>query len=403
MTKDCISPKETPLPLAGVRVLDLTRLVAGNMMTLQFADLGADVIKVEQPGRGDPLRAWKHGGSDLWWREYGRNKRSIALDFSQEDERAVLLALIDRADILCENFVPGSLDKWGLSHAALLERHPRLVIVSITGWGQTGPYASRPGFGTLVEAMSGLAAMTGFPDGPPTLPPVPIADMIAGLYAAFAAMAALRHRDRAGEGQVVDISLLEPIVSVLGPVAAAYRLTGRVPARHGNRSPNNAPRNTYMTQDGHWVVISVSTPVMAQKFFRVFGLGHILDDARFASHEARVENGDAIDAIVADKLASFTLAELMHIFTTEGLAGAPVYDIAQLLADPHVIGRGVLENVQDPQLGDYPMHAVIPRFSLTPGRIRHVGPRLNQDRADILAEIAAETALSHPTNIKRRA
>ncbi|WP_413730078.1 CoA transferase [Sodalis sp. RH22] len=195
----------------------------------------------------------------------------------------------------------------------------------------------------------------------------------------------------------------EPIVSVLGPVAAAYRLTGHVPERRGNRSPNNAPRNIYLTRDDRWVVISVSTPVMAEKFFRIFGLGHLLEDDRFASHEARVENGDAIDAIVADKLVSFTLAELMGTFETEGIAGAPVYDIAQLLTDPHVTGRGVMESVEDPELGTYPMHAVVPRFSRTPGRIRRIGPRADQDRDDILGEIAAETALSQSTKIERRA
>lgn len=374
-------------PLESVRVLDMTRLVAGNMMTMQFGDLGADVIKIEQPGRGDPLRAWRHDGLDLWWREYGRNKRSIALDFSDPEQRRVLLALIDRADVLCENFIPGGLAKWDLSHQALLARNPRLVIVSITGWGQTGPYAGRPGFGTLVEAMSGLASMTGFPDKPPTMPPIPIADMIAGLYAAFAAMAALRHRDLTGQGQVVDISLLEPIFSVLGPVAAAYALTGKVPRRRGNRSPNNAPRNTYLTHDGKWVVISVSTPTMAEKFLRVFDLGELLADPRFVTHEARVENGDAIDQIVADKLATFTLAELMTIFETEGLAGAPVYDVAQLLADAHVQERGVVEPVNDPDIGTYPMHAVVPRLSATPGRIHSVGPHLDQHADEIRAEL----------------
>lgn len=375
------------MPLNGIRVLDLTRLVAGNMMSLQFADLGADVIKVERPGIGDPLRAWRGGGLDLWWREYGRNKRSIALDFHDAGHRVALDALIDRADILCENFIPGELAKWDLAHEALLARNPGLVIVSISGWGQTGPYARRPGFGTLVEAMSGFAAMTGFPDRPPTLPPIPIADMVAGLYSAFAALAALRHRDATGQGQVIDVSLLEPLFSTLGPIAAAYTLTQKVPSRRGNRSPNNAPRNSYLTRDGKWVVISVSTPAMAEKFLRVFGLGALLQDPRFATHEARVENGDTIDAIVANKLNEYTLAELMTLFEREGLAGAPIYDIAQLLDDPHVMARGVVEQVLDPDIGAYPMHAVVPRFSATPGRIRSVGPRIGQHTAEILAEL----------------
>ena len=380
------------LPLQGIRVVDLSRLVAGNMTTLQFADFGADVIKVEQPGKGDPLRAWKSGGADLWWREYGRNKRSLELDLSDSNGRTTLLRLLERADLLVENFIPGSLSKWSLSHDAFLARNPRLVILSISGWGQTGPYRSRPGFGTLVEAMSGLADMTGFPDGPPTMPPIPIADMIAGLYGAFAAMVALRYRDLSGRGQVVDLSLLEPIFSVLGPIAATHHLTGRIPERRGNRSPNNAPRNTYKTRDGRWIVISVSTPRMAEKFFHMMNLGHLLEDSRFSTHESRVINGDAIDAIVAETIERFDAETLIQMFEEAGVAGAPVLDVAQLLEDPHVVARGLVEDIEDPELGRYPMHSVIPRFSVTPGVIRHPGPPLGAHSQEVLSEIEGAAA-----------
>lgn len=377
---------QTPaqLPLEGIRVLDLSRLVAGNMATLQLADFGADVIKVEQPGKGDPLRAWRSGGMDLWWREYSRNKRSITLNLQVPEGREVLERLLESADVLVENFIPGALAKWNLSHEGFLGRHPRLVILSISAWGQDGPYRNRPGFGTLVEAMSGLAAMTGFADRPPTLPPIPIADMISGLYGALAAMVALRHRDRTGQGQVVDLSLLEPIFSILGPVAAVHKLTGKVAQRNGNRSPNNAPRNTYRTKDGKWLALSASTPAMAEKLFRLIGLKHLLEDERFRNNEARVKNGDETDAIVAQALGQLDLKELLERFNAGGVAGAPVYDVAELLEDPHAVARGLVEQVDDDKLGTYPMHAPLPRLSVTPGRIRHVGPALGEHTNEVL-------------------
>jgi len=378
---------DTPalLPLDGIRVLDLSRLVAGNMATLQLADFGADVIKVEQPGRGDPLRAWRNGGMDLWWREYSRNKRSITLNLGDSTGRELLDRLLKSADVLVENFIPGSLSKWGMSHDGLLKSHPGLVILSISAWGQSGPYRHRPGFGTLVEAMSGLAAMTGFPDKPPTLPPIPIADMISGLYGALSVLVALRHRDHTGQGQVIDLSLLEPIFSILGPVAAVHRLTGKVAGRNGNRSPNSAPRNTYKTKDDKWIALSASTPVMAEKLFRLIGLEPLLGDEKFRTNEARVRNGDETDAFVAEALSKFELVDLLRLFDESGVAGAPVYDVAELLEDPHAIARGLVEPVKDSHIGDYPMHAPLPRLSVTPGRIRTVGPALGEHTSEVLS------------------
>lgn len=373
--------------LSGVRVLDLSRLVAGNMATLQLADFGADVIKVEQPGVGDPLRQWRKGEFDLWWREYGRNKRSLALNIKSKRGRALLLDLVKRADILVENFVPGKLADFDLSHQRLLDENPRLVILSITAWGQDGPYRHRPGFGTLVEAMSGFASMLGFPDRPPTLPPIPVADMITGIYGAFASLVALRHRDATGEGQVIDLALLEAVYSILGPIAAEYEKTGRYPKRNGNRSPNSAPRNSYKSADGKWLALSASTPRMAEKLFELIGLSHLLKDERFATNEARVRNGDETDRVVAEALEKFTLAELMERFDKSAVAGAPIYELPDFVSDLHVKARGILVDVEDPGIGTYKMHAPLPRMSVTPGRIHASGPRLGQHSAAVLSEL----------------
>ncbi len=372
--------------LSGVKVLDLSRLVAGNMATLQLADFGADVIKVEEPKVGDPLRQWSKNNIDLWWREYGRNKRSLALNIKEPRGRELLLSLVRRSDILVENFVPGKLDELQLAHGCLLGENPRLVILSISAWGQDGPYRDRPGFGTLVEAASGFASMMGFADRPPSLPPIPIADMISGLYGAFASLAALRHRDATGEGQVIDLSLLEAMHSVLGPVAAEYEETGLYPKRNGNRSASSAPRNTYKTADGQWIAVSASTPRMAEKLFRFIGLGDLLTDERFATNEARVRHGDETDAIVAEALGRFTMGELMARFGKAGVAGAPVYEIPDFVTDPHVKARRIIVEFDDPVSGAYPMHAPVPRMSATPGRIRTAAPQLGQHSAAILQD-----------------
>jgi crotonobetainyl-CoA:carnitine CoA-transferase CaiB-like acyl-CoA transferase len=371
--------------LSGIRVLDLSRLVAGNMATLQLADFGADVIKVEQPKVGDPLRQWRKNNLDLWWREYGRNKKSLALNIKTQRGQELLLSLVRQADILVENFVPGKLNELGLPHSRFLDENSGLVILSISAWGQDGPYRNRPGFGTLVEATSGFASMLGFADRPPTLPPIPIADMITGVYGAFAVLTALRHRDATGQGQIIDLSLLEAIYSVLGPVAAEYERTGRYPKRNGNRSPNSSPRNTYLTADEKWIALSASTPKMAEKLFRLIGLEDLLKDERFATNEARVRNGDETDQIVADALRKFTLDELMRRFDEAGVAGAPVNEVPDFVADPHVEARGILSEFDDPELGSYRMHAPLPRMSATPGRIRAQGPGLGEHSAAILA------------------
>src|SRR5258708_2339084 len=270
-------------PLDGIRVLDLSRLVAGNMLSLQLADFGADVIKVEPPS-GDPLRDWRDGGHELHWKTYARNKRSIVLNFRHADAKAALLRLTATADVFIENFRPGTLEEMDLGPTVLLKANPDLIVVRVSGFGQTGPYASLPGFGTLVEAMSGFAARTGFPDREPVLPPLALADMIAGLYGAFATVTALRARDGgAARGQVIDLSLLESIFSVLGPEAAIYAETGSVKERLGSASNTSSPRNVYRCADGHYVALSGSTQAMAKRLSETIGHPDMITDPPFST------------------------------------------------------------------------------------------------------------------------
>src|SRR6516162_3933352 len=277
-------------PLAGMRVLDLSRLVAGNMLSLQLADFGADVIKVEPPG-GDPLRHWHDGGEELHWKNYARNKRSIVLDLRKHAAKDALLRLAQSADVFLENYRPGTLEEMKLDPDVLLACNADLIVVRISGFGQTGPYAPLPGFGTLVEAMSGFAARTGFPDREPVLPPFALADMMAGLYGAFATMTALRARDGGKvRGQVIDLSLLEAIFSALGPEASIYQHTGNIKKRAGSSSNTSSPRNVYRCRDGGYVAMSASTETMARRVFRMIGRPEMIDDPRFCSNSARVEH-----------------------------------------------------------------------------------------------------------------
>ncbi|HEY4254659.1 MAG TPA: CoA transferase, partial [Roseomonas sp.] len=289
-----------PGPLDGVRVLDLSRLVCGNMLTMLLGDFGADVWKVEEPGPGDPLRAWRGGGVSAHWKVYGRNKRSVAIDLRAPEGRAVLERLAARADILVEGFRPGTLEKWGLAPERLLERQPKLVILRISGFGQTGDYRMRAGYGSLVEGMSGLASRTGFPDRPPLLPSFPMADMVAGMMGAFAAVTALRAAEGSGRGQVVDLALLEPMVAMFGADSVIQALTGELRQRSGSRGGSAAPRNTYRAGDDGWLTISAPMQSMTEKLFDAIGRPELKTDPRFVTNSARLANVEALDAIIGD-------------------------------------------------------------------------------------------------------
>src|SRR6195256_4477913 len=340
-----------PAPLDGIRAVDLSRLVAGNMVSLQLADQGAEVIKIEDPKVGDPLRAWRVKGVSLHWKVYARNKKSLAINLRPQAGRDTLLDLLATSQVLIENYRPGTLEAMGLGPDVLHARNPGLIIVLITGFGQDGPYRDRPGFGTLVEAMSGFAAKNGFGDRPPVLPPLALADMVSGLYGAYAVMVALRVVERGGRGQVIDLPLLEPMISVLGPGAAAYRVSGEKPLRTGSRSLTTSPRNVYGTSDGRFIAISASIQAMAERVFRAIGKPEMIDDPRFRTNTDRVRKIDACDAAVADFISARTLAENMAIFEAAQVTANAVYEIDQLIDDPHVHGRGVLVEAPEEEAG----------------------------------------------------
>jgi crotonobetainyl-CoA:carnitine CoA-transferase CaiB-like acyl-CoA transferase len=381
-----------PAPLDGLRVVDLSRLVAGNMVSLQLADQGAEVIKIEDPKVGDPLRAWRTKGLSLHWKVYARNKKSLAINLRPQAGRDLLADLIATADVLIENYRPGTLEEMGLGPDMLHARNPKLIVVRITGFGQDGPYRDRPGFGTLVEAMSGFAAKNGFGDRPPVLPPLAMADMISGLYGAYAIMVALRVVERGGRGQVIDLPLLEPMVSVLGPEAAMYRVSGEKPKRTGSRSLTTSPRNVYETSDGRFIAISASIQQMAERVFRAIGKPEMIDDPRFRTNTDRVRNIDACDGAVAEFIRSRTLADNMAIFEAAEVTAIPVYEIDQLVADPHVQERGVIVEAPDDEAGSLLMHNIIPRLSETPGRLRSAAPALGQHTRSILQSIGCDPA-----------
>jgi crotonobetainyl-CoA:carnitine CoA-transferase CaiB-like acyl-CoA transferase len=377
-------------PLEGVRILDLSRMVAGGLAGMLFADFGADVVKVEQPGTGDPLRQWTTNGIPLWWKVYGRNKRLVTLNLQHPDGRALLLRLLPRFDVMLESFVPGSLEKWDLGWPVLQAANPKLVLVRISGWGQTGPASRRPGLGTLVEAATGLAAMSGPPDEP-MLPPFPAADMTAGLYAVTAALMALHHRTaHAADGQVIDVSLFESLFSVLGPLAAEYAVAETVRARTGNRSANSAPRGCYRTSDGEWIAVSGSTPKMAERILESYGLEELLTDPRFATNEARVRSAAELDAAVARAIGARTLQENIAIANANQLTAHAVQTIREIEAEPHWQARRLLVEAPDGQ-ATVRMHDIVPRLSDTPGEIAAAG----RDRgADNEAVFVGELGLS---------
>ena len=383
-------PADRSGPLAGLRVLDCSTILAGPLACQILGDFGADVIKIEHPDRPDGMRGHGHAldGQGLWWKEIARNKRTIGLNLSSPEGAEVLLTLVGSSDVLVENFRPGTLERWGLSWDALREANPGLILLRVTGFGQNGPYASRPAFGTLVEAMSGFAFMTGHPDGPPTLPAFGLADSIAGMAGASAVVMALYHRDaRDGAGQIIDLSLLEPIMTAVGPAPTVYDKLGVVQQRQGNRSTNNAPRNLYRTSDGRWVAVSTSASAIAERVMRLVGHPEVIDEAWFATGTQRAEHADLLDRYVSEWIGERTRDDVMAAFSEAGAAVAPVYSAADLVADPQVQAREMLTRVEDPELGDLLQHNVLFRFSDTPGDIRMTGRDHAADTDEVLRQV----------------
>ncbi len=377
-------------PAAGVRVLDLSRLVAGNFATHILADYGADVIKIERPGRGDDLRNWKVNDVDIYWQIYSRNKRSVCLDLKKPEAISVLLELCKSSHILVENFVPGTLEKLGIGPEELLTANPRLVVLRISGWGQAGMYSHRPGFGTLVEAMSGWAYLNGHPDKPPTLPPLALADMVAGLYGATSALAALRSVEVGGGfGQVLDLSLIEPIFSLISPEAAKVRLTGKSTMRSGNQSTHTAPRNLYICSDGAFLSLAGSMQGMAMRIFESIGRSDLVISEKFCSNDARVANIDELDKIIGDFVLQRTLAENIRHFESWDVTVGPVFSVAEFVSDPYAVERGIIVEQQIDSGNSIPMHSRIPRMQNFRSSTYKNAPKLGEHTEEVLNEIAS--------------
>ncbi|WP_328693631.1 CoA transferase [Streptomyces phaeochromogenes] len=383
-----------PAPLTGLRVLDLATLFAGPLAATMLGDFGAEVIKVEHPRRPDPSRG--HGpsknGIGLWWKLLGRNKRTMTLDLSTNGGRTTLLRLAASADVIIENFRPGTLEKWDLGWEELSAANPRLVLARVTGFGQFGPYAHRPGFGTLAEAMSGFAAITGEPDAPPTLPPFGLADSIAGLATAYAVMTALAARDRTGRGQVVDMAIIEPILTVLGPQPLWYDQLGHVQPRTGNRSQNNAPRNTYRTADGSWVAVSTSAQSVAERVMRLVGRPDLTAEPWFTTGAERARHTDVLDEAVGSWIAEHTREEVIAEFEKAEAAVAPIQDVRDVMTDPQYAALDTVTTVDDPELGPLRMQNVLFRLTETPGGIRWAGRPHGADTDTVLAELGLTEA-----------
>lgn len=382
---------DAKMALDGIKVLDLASLYAGPLIATNLGDYGADVIKVEHP-RGDDARRWglTKDGVPLWWKSIARNKRLITLDLHDEEARQTVRELIEWADVVIENFRPGRLESWGLGWDDVHALNPRVVMVRVTGFGQTGPLSQEPGFGTLAEAFSGFAAITGQPGGPPTLPPFGLADGVAALAGTYATMMALYWRDAqgGGQGQMIDLSLYEPLFGILGPQAIEYVETGTVQGRQGNRSKRTAPRNAYLTLDGHWVALSGGTQQIVNRMLTVIGRPELTEDERFKTAAARLRHSDEIDALIGDWIVSRPLEDVLIQFRAVQAPIAPIYDVAQIVNDPHYLARGTVIQVPDDDLGEATMAGVFPKLSLTPGAVRFAG-RVNvgADQEEVMREL----------------
>lgn len=382
--------------LGGLRVVDLASLYAGPLIATLLGDFGADVVKVEHP-RGDDARRWgkTRDSVPLWWKVISRNKKLIALDLHVEADREIARKLCVSADVVIENFRPGRMESWGLGFEELARENPGLIMARVTGFGQTGPYSRQPGFGTLAEAFSGFAALTGQPDGPPTLPAFGLADGVAALTGLAGVLTALHWRDGVGggRGQVVDVSLYEPLFNILGPQVIEYDQLGIIQRRQGNRSPRTAPRNAYRTQDDRWVALSCGTQQIANRVFAAVGHPELARDERFATHAARMEHADEADAIVADWIVRHPLPVVLERFRAADAPIGPVYETDQIMTDPQYLARETIVAVADDDLGTVWMQNVVPLLSATPGRIKHPGStRLDADRDVVLRAVERVSA-----------
>lgn len=379
-----------PMPLSGIRVADISNFLAAPMASMFLGDYGAEVVKVEHPSRGDEMRFWGENkkGIGLYYKVVNRNKKSVTADLRTPIGVEIVKRLVKTADVVIENYRPGTLEKWGLGYGVLSEVNPRIVMLRITGFGQTGPYSHKPGFGTLAEAFAGAAHITGFPDRPPLLPAFGLGDSTAGLAGAFLTMVALFERERrGGRGQVVEFAIYEPLLTLLGPQVVNYDQLGLVQERSGSRLPFTAPRNTYRTRDGKWVAIAGSAQSIFERICRALERPELIADPRFVDNRIRMENAAELDAELQSAIERFDLDVLIRRFEEHEAAVAPVNSVAQIFADPHYAARQNITAVPDEELGGpLRMQNVVGNFSRTPGTIRRAGPRLGEHNREVLVE-----------------
>jgi crotonobetainyl-CoA:carnitine CoA-transferase CaiB-like acyl-CoA transferase len=375
-------------PLSGLRVIDASTIIAGPLCALLLGDMGAEVVKIEHPVKGDPIRG--HGpskdGVSLWWKFISRNKYATTLDLSKARGQELFRDLVRRSDVVVENFRPGTLERWNLDPTDLLRENPRLVVARVTGFGQHGPYSTRAGFGTLAEAMSGFAMMTGEADGPPTLPPFGLADGIAGLATAFAVLAAVRARTEAGAGQVIDMAIIEPILTILGPQPLWYDQLGIIPQRVGNRSDNNAPRNTYRTRDGKWIAVSTSADSVARRVMELIGRAEIADENWFATGIGRAAHADELDKLVSEWILARDFEVVISEFERAGAAACGVYDVSDVMSDPQYVALNSIVEIEDDELGIARLQNVMCRLSGTPGAVRWLGRQRGNDNEQVFGQ-----------------
>lgn len=384
------STPTTTRPLDGIRVLDLANLLAGPMATMLLADFGAEVIKVEDPRRGDELRQWglRKKGEGLFFKMVNRNKRLITCDLRTDKGQEIVRQLACSCDVVVESFRPGRAARWGLDYESLSSQHQGLVMLSVSGYGQTGPYASRPGFGTVLEAQSGFAFVTGEEEGAPLLPSVPLGDSVTAAYGALAVMLALYHRDaHEGAGQHIDLAIYEGMMALLGPLFVNYDQLDLIQVRSGSRLPFVAPRNTYRTADGAWIAIAGSTQSTFERMARALDIEHVIEDPRFISNQERIANASALDEVIQAALENHERDEALTLLTQAGAAVGPVNDVRDIFADPHFSARGNIQAVEDPVLGSVRMQGVVPRLSQTPGRIEHSAREIGADSTAVLREL----------------
>jgi crotonobetainyl-CoA:carnitine CoA-transferase CaiB-like acyl-CoA transferase len=381
-------------PLKGMRVLDVGNMIAGPLAATQLADFGADVIKIELPGIGDSMRHWSpmKDGRSLWWKVIGRNKRLITLALSKPRGQEVLKELVRNADIVIENFRPGTFERWGLGFSELSNLNPRIVMVRVSGFGQTGPYAKRGGYGTIAEAFSGVPSFTGFPDRPPTLPGFPLADSVAATFSAMAAMFAIYNRDHGdGTGQEIDVSLYEPLFRLVESQVIGFDQLGIVKERQGNRLSEDSPRNTFLTRDGRWIGVSASSQRTFERLAEAMGMPELITDPRFIDNASRCANDVALDEIIAAWFKQRDCDELMQLFEKEEVVAGPVLDIRDIVKDPQYLARENIVSVKDDDFGSVRMQGVVPKFSGTPGEVRHSGRALGADNEEVFKELLGLT------------